>query len=601
MESGERFISVILRHELGGALLEGAHVGGGPPGGELAGAIIFRALIVEMMAHLMADHRADRAVIHRRIGVGIEEGRLEDRGGESDRDERGVGLGVHRHRREAPFPAIDGLAELVPIIVERPLIGAQLVAEGVARGDGERRIIAPLARIADARGESGELGVGLHLGRGRHPGELVDALVHRLDDVLHQHVHRRLGRGREIFGDVDFGDFVGHRRRGPIDRALPAVALLRRAAQGGAVKSEILGVERLGQHIGEFVERAHQQLILEHRERRVGDQLGLARDRARLADDERLGRIAVRFHQRDEIEARRHRLQIGERHFVIGLVGVATADIVPMRLGDRGFERDDRRSARLGVAFAGKGQHLRQMRLIFRLGFNELGIVAEIIVAVGHPQPALAELERIGIGVLLIRPHPARERPIDPVARGARQQLDIGRFVVHRLDLGEPGLDRREPLGVDRGGIEISGISGADLAVRPRRLEQAARALLREILQRVERAEAGFVGGDLGALFPPTIGEHVEIVAGLDRAVHARLVEAEHADRRLRQRRRDRDPRDERHRRYHHAMPNPHFHSPDFTDRSNRLPAPSRRRKEKRAAPRPPFVHQIRTRASEAR
>jgi hypothetical protein len=36
--------------------------------------VVFAALIVEAVADLVADHRADAAIVHRVIGVGIEEG-----------------------------------------------------------------------------------------------------------------------------------------------------------------------------------------------------------------------------------------------------------------------------------------------------------------------------------------------------------------------------------------------------------------------------------------------------------------------------------------------------------------------------------------------
>jgi hypothetical protein len=73
-----------------GALLEVLAVLFGPPASQRAAAVIFRALIVEAVADLVADHRADAAIVHRIVGIGIEEGRLQDRGREEDRIERGV-------------------------------------------------------------------------------------------------------------------------------------------------------------------------------------------------------------------------------------------------------------------------------------------------------------------------------------------------------------------------------------------------------------------------------------------------------------------------------------------------------------------------------
>src|SRR3546814_11223304 len=56
----------------------------GPPVGERTVLVVLAALIVEMMAQLVPAHRADAAVIDRRIGPGLEEGRVPDRGREDD-------------------------------------------------------------------------------------------------------------------------------------------------------------------------------------------------------------------------------------------------------------------------------------------------------------------------------------------------------------------------------------------------------------------------------------------------------------------------------------------------------------------------------------
>jgi hypothetical protein len=47
-------------------------------------------LIVEGMGHLMPDHTADRTIIDRRVRLGVEEGRLQDRGREHDSSNTGM-------------------------------------------------------------------------------------------------------------------------------------------------------------------------------------------------------------------------------------------------------------------------------------------------------------------------------------------------------------------------------------------------------------------------------------------------------------------------------------------------------------------------------
>src|SRR3546814_8873050 len=78
-----------------------------------------------MMADLVADHRADAAIVDRIVGVRIEEGRLQDRGGEDDLVHPEIGIGVDRHRGHAPFPAADRAAETADIVIVRELVRTQ--------------------------------------------------------------------------------------------------------------------------------------------------------------------------------------------------------------------------------------------------------------------------------------------------------------------------------------------------------------------------------------------------------------------------------------------------------------------------------------------
>ena len=82
-----------------------------PPVADPAGFVELAAVIVEAVAHLVADDRADGAVVHRRIGVRVEERRLQDGGGEGDLVERRAVVGVDRLRVHPPLGAIDRLAE----------------------------------------------------------------------------------------------------------------------------------------------------------------------------------------------------------------------------------------------------------------------------------------------------------------------------------------------------------------------------------------------------------------------------------------------------------------------------------------------------------
>ena len=116
------------------------------------------ALIVEAVAHLVADHRADRAVIDRRIGVRIEEGRLQDRGREGDLVRQRVVISVHRLRGHVPTGVRStGLGKRFSCSFHSKSRGADRIAERIALDDLQRRIVDILDRMADARIERGEL------------------------------------------------------------------------------------------------------------------------------------------------------------------------------------------------------------------------------------------------------------------------------------------------------------------------------------------------------------------------------------------------------------------------------------------------------------
>ncbi len=322
----------------------------------------------------------------------------------------------------------------------------------------------PLAGIADARREVRQLLVGLRLGLGRHPVERVDAAAHRGDDVSDHFVRRLLGLGREMLRDVQLGDVIGQDRCGEVGRALPALLLLRDSRQGGAEECEMLLVERRGQDVRKAVDAADQKLVLEHTDRRLGDQGRNAGDGAWLCDKH--VRQVGRSHARKiscEVEARSLLSKFGKRQLVIGLVGVTAFGVGPVHLCDRGFERDDRLGAGRRIGLAGQRQDVGEVLFISCLRLCQLGIGREIIVAVRHAEPALEQVHRIGVGILVILPDKAAEGHADTIAVGLGCKRGIARPRLQLPDLVEPRFDRREPPGLDRRGVEIGAIGSADL------------------------------------------------------------------------------------------------------------------------------------------
>jgi hypothetical protein len=69
-----RLEAVVLLDQRLRLQLERGLVVGGPPVVEVAGAVVLRALVVEAVADLVADHRADAAVVLGRVGVGSKNG-----------------------------------------------------------------------------------------------------------------------------------------------------------------------------------------------------------------------------------------------------------------------------------------------------------------------------------------------------------------------------------------------------------------------------------------------------------------------------------------------------------------------------------------------
>src|SRR3546814_7543742 len=99
-----------------------------PPVGQRAGLVIFRTLIVEMMAQFMTNDRADATIVDHRIGIGIEERRLQDCGWKHDLDHAAIGIGLNLPPRPAPFPSVNGLTQLPNFLIVLKLARPQRIS-----------------------------------------------------------------------------------------------------------------------------------------------------------------------------------------------------------------------------------------------------------------------------------------------------------------------------------------------------------------------------------------------------------------------------------------------------------------------------------------
>ena len=105
------FKSIELLRDAIAALAEILQVFRRPPIFQIAVGVKLRALIVEAVSHLVADHRADAAVIERVVSLGIEERRLENSRGKNNFVVQRRVIRVDGWRRHPPFGAVHGLAD----------------------------------------------------------------------------------------------------------------------------------------------------------------------------------------------------------------------------------------------------------------------------------------------------------------------------------------------------------------------------------------------------------------------------------------------------------------------------------------------------------
>ena len=141
-----------------------------PPVVELAVTVILAALIVETMTDLVADNRADTTIIGRIVSLGIEERRLQNRRREDNHVERGLIVGVHCLRVHQPFVTIHRLAgfgQLITVFIQG--CGPHIIHKPGVIAHVKRRVIAPMIRVSDFRGELRQLLQRLGLGRFTQP------------------------------------------------------------------------------------------------------------------------------------------------------------------------------------------------------------------------------------------------------------------------------------------------------------------------------------------------------------------------------------------------------------------------------------------------
>ena len=438
-------IAAVLRHQclgFGGKFLA---VVGGPPVAQIAHRIRLAALVIEAVADFMADHGNDTAIVHRVVGSGIKKRRLQNGCRKHDFIQARVVIGIHGLRRHAPLLTIDRLAESGDIALVLGGADALQVTDQIIPGDGDSRVIAPLAGVADLRIHGRQFGPRFFLGGGAHPVEAVDALAERRHQVGDQFFHARLVLRREMFFDITLAQCLAERAFDHANAALPRLLVGRHAAQHGAVEREAVlnvGFGKIGRVLADQMPF---EIRFPGRQRGSFDRLAKAGKVTWLADDYR-GDFAIEVggaQLRIPVIAGYQLGQLREFELVVGLDRVAVFNAGPLRFGEFGFQRDDFLRADGRIFFTGLRQHFFNQRLILGAGVFQLGVgLVQVIIAIRQAQPALTQVHRVLGCILGILRDTERERRGNAhLVEIADQRRQLG-LVLERIDARKVGLQR---------------------------------------------------------------------------------------------------------------------------------------------------------------
>ena len=208
-------------------------------------------------------------------------------------------------------------------------------------------------------------------------------------------------------------------------------------------------------------------------------------------------------------------------HWIVGRLDVAAAFGSPLRLRNRGLERNDSISLGVGIAFAGKAQDFADIIAVGGAERVIFGAFEQIIVAARHAETALRREHRIMCRRLGIGLDENGDRRIE--FDGPEQIHETGP-VVHGSDAREIGPSRLEAACLDRRLVHPARVEIADLLADPARLIGVLRHILDDVVNVLvdlvveHRIDSGKrpIGFDRGPLEPAAVDEREEVVARLD-------------------------------------------------------------------------------------
>ncbi len=374
------------------------------------------------MPDLVADHRADRAIVCRRIPVRVEERELQDRGGEHDLVEPGVVVGVDGLRCHEPLVAVDRPADLAEFATELELADRPNIGDEIARVDPKTRVVPPFDRITDLGCEPLEFGQGSFAGLLGHPVEPSDALPVRLDQVADQFVHRVLRLGLEVALYVHPADGLPHRAFDDGDAALPSRPQLHGSGENASVEIEIRLHEstRKVRRVG--ADHLPAQPVAPGIEPGIGEQAREPFEEAGLTHDKfiegtlrRLERVAPGV---PDLGGGGGHVLPGTK--VVGGVTVPRAHVVPVVRGE--FRLQCEHALRSGgdVVQAGQREHPLDSRHVFASDLGKLFLA--VVGLVGKAEPALLGEHEVAVRIARVVVDEQLHEPADSAAFEAAEQ-----------------------------------------------------------------------------------------------------------------------------------------------------------------------------------
>ena len=483
----------------------------------------------------MADHHADGAVVHRVVGVGVVERRLENGGREADFVGRGIVVGVHRLGRHVPLVLVHGLAQFRNVVGRIPGVGLDdVLPVALRRVDLQRRVVLPLVGIADLHGEGREFLLRLGFRGVGHPVEGGDVLTEGRLQVLHHVEHPGLVLLGEVLGHVHLADgfrkgSVGHRHG-----ALPAGFLLLLARHHAAEEVERRVDEVVAQVAGGCADVLCGEVVADVLQRGGFHQfVGVGQGRGGRHDDLLEIADAHCLIVLGPVDGIVGLLEIGLLRGVVHGGDVAQFDARPVFLGQLRFDRQHAGDGLVDVGLGNARQPEDFAQILLVGGADRLVLGIEVVVAVAHDQVGLRGVERVDVAVHQVGLHAHAEerigdRGVEPGHCGG--QL---RAVADGENSVDGGLDRSGALGVQAHRVEPHLVEVRNLLLDASRLgfllrhagEQLVDALLVVVAQDVERAVARIFGLQGVVLLPAARGVLVEIGVGGYRQIEVRHVE----------------------------------------------------------------------------